>query len=202
MANFKTMIFDFGNVVAYFDHRVACQRLTDYCSLDAKKIYDLLFSADRLNDRFERGELNPEEFLQELRGSLEIASSVGDSELKQAWNDIFRPNRDVMDRLTDFKQECRLILASNTNPLHIDFVITHPKFQKALSCFDLSVLSYKVGHRKPDPRFFSKCIEMVGSDPAECLYLDDLPENVTAARAAGLQSFQYVKSLEDSIGGV
>jgi glucose-1-phosphatase len=199
MTNFKSMIFDFGNVVAYFDHHKACRQLADFSPMEATNIHDVLFASDRLNDRFERGELKPPEFLQELRGTLEIDPAIGDRELKQAWNDIFRPNPDVMERLVDFKQECRLILASNTNPLHVEHLCAHSAFQQSLACFDVKVLSYEVGHRKPDSRFYEQCVKAAECEPAECLFFDDMPENVRAARNVGMQACVYVKSLDDSI---
>ena len=196
------MIFDFGNVVAFFDHREACRKLSRMCTLGPNQIYEKIFAAGQLNDRFERGEVNSTEFLKELRGSLEIETSIGDQILKHAWNEIFRPNPDVMERLADFKLDCRLVLASNTNSFHMTYVTEHPDFHRALSIFDHKVLSYEIGQRKPDRAFYEHALKHIQCEPAECLFLDDMLENVEMGRAVGMQSCQYVKSLDESIGSL
>ena len=54
--------------------------------------------------------------------------------------------------------------------------------------FDTVVISSEVGMRKPEERIFRLAIERLGLQPAECVFIDDIQENVNAARAAGLVS--------------
>ena len=53
--------------------------------------------------------------------------------------------------------------------------------------FEFVVDSSHVGVRKPDPRIFALALEALGRpDPARCVFLDDHPANVAAARALGM----------------
>jgi epoxide hydrolase-like predicted phosphatase len=57
--------------------------------------------------------------------------------------------------------------------------------------FDAVVISAEVGMRKPEPRIFLLAAEVLGLEPAECVFIDDVTGNVTAARAAGLAAIHH-----------
>jgi putative hydrolase of the HAD superfamily len=54
------------------------------------------------------------------------------------------------------------------------------------SLFDAVVISAEVGMRKPEERIFLHAAGLLGLEPAECVFIDDLKVNVTAAEAAGM----------------
>lgn len=56
---------------------------------------------------------------------------------------------------------------------------------------------------KPDPAIFALAIERFGVDPAECLFVDDRPENVVAAEACGMVGhvFTDAAALEGVLAG-
>jgi putative hydrolase of the HAD superfamily len=54
--------------------------------------------------------------------------------------------------------------------------------------FDVVVDSSEVGIRKPDPRVYGLTCERLGVDPEAAVFLDDLPVNVAAARAVGMEA--------------
>ena len=81
------------------------------------------------------------------------------------------------------------MLGSNTNDLHADQF--RRQFAETLAHFDKLVLSYEVGHIKPSTAFYLACAEAAGADPGDCVFIDDLPENVEGARAAGLVGMLY-----------
>jgi glucose-1-phosphatase len=58
--------------------------------------------------------------------------------------------------------------------------------------FKVSLFSYEVGLRKPDPKIYLKMIEMMGTQPENALFIDDLAENINGAISVGLQSIQYI----------
>jgi len=51
--------------------------------------------------------------------------------------------------------------------------------------FDAVVISGEVGMRKPEPRIFHYTLEQVGLAAEECVFVDDLAENIHAAAALG-----------------
>lgn len=62
--------------------------------------------------------------------------------------------------------------------------------------FELVVDSAFVGLRKPDPEIYRLTCSRLGVEPAECLFLDDLEPNVTAARELGMAAVQFVDNAQ------
>jgi FMN phosphatase YigB (HAD superfamily) len=51
--------------------------------------------------------------------------------------------------------------------------------------FDAVVISGEVGMRKPEPRIFLHAARALNLQPDECIFIDDIQANVTAAEQAG-----------------
>lgn len=67
--------------------------------------------------------------------------------------------------------------------------------------FELVVDSAFVGVRKPDPEIYEITLERLGTPAAECLFIDDVDVNCTAARAVGMRSVQFVDN-EQAIAAI
>lgn len=71
---------------------------------------------------------------------------------------------------------------------------------------DVVVESSKVGVRKPEIRFYEIACELLGVEPAACVFLDDLGINLKPARAMGMTTIkvldggQALEDLEEVIG--
>jgi putative hydrolase of the HAD superfamily len=185
------LIFDFGNVVGYFDYLRACERFAGYLEMSGPAFRDLLVDRGfpRLLAAFESGRIAPDAFaasVMELSGiQLPYDAFV------RAWEDIFWPNESVA-RLVAFlkSKEYAIYLGSNTNLLHARFY--RRQFAETLDLFDGFILSYEVGHLKPAREFFDACVEAAGVPARSCVFIDDIDENVEGARQAGLTAIQYV----------
>jgi 2-haloacid dehalogenase len=60
-----------------------------------------------------------------------------------------------------------------------------------LGLFEDIVVSGAEKLAKPDPRIFDVLVARTGLPPGECVFVDDKPENVEAARAAGLDGVLF-----------
>jgi putative hydrolase of the HAD superfamily len=56
--------------------------------------------------------------------------------------------------------------------------------------FEHVVESSKLGLRKPDPRIYRHACDLLGVQPEECIYLDDLGINLKPARALGMRTIK------------
>ena len=63
-----------------------------------------------------------------------------------------------------------------------------------LELFDLIVESSKIGHRKPERRFYEIACEQLGVEPAQCVFLDDLGVNLKPARDMGMTTIKVTAS--------
>ena len=63
-----------------------------------------------------------------------------------------------------------------------------------MSLFEHVVESSKVGCRKPEGRFYEIACELVGVEPAECVFLDDLGINLKPAAAMGMTTIKVLSA--------
>ncbi len=63
--------------------------------------------------------------------------------------------------------------------------------------FDAFVSSCEVGMRKPDPGIFRLAFGIAQAEPNECLYFDDRPMLVAAAKKEGIHAYHH-KSFEET----
>ncbi len=62
--------------------------------------------------------------------------------------------------------------------------------------FDVVVISGDVGMRKPEPAIYEYTCSRLGLEPAECVFVDDLAHNVTAAVAVGMVGIHHTSYRE------
>ena len=188
--NRPALIFDFGNVVAFFDYTRAADALGRPLGIGGAELLAQLRAAgfaDRLRD-YESGRVDSRAF---AKGIAELAGlRAGYEEFAAAWADIFTLNEPVARLVAGLKAAgYTLVLGSNTNELQA--VKFREQFAEALAPFGRLVLSFEVGHVKPAREFYLACAEAAGAPPADCVFIDDLPENVEGARAAGLRALLF-----------
>jgi putative hydrolase of the HAD superfamily len=91
------------------------------------------------------------------------------------------------------KTRYAIYLLSNTNALHLarafdDLEKDHGVTDFDAQYFDTTYYSHLIGFRKPDPAAFRHVIEDSFLTPEYTLYIDDMPENIRAARKLGFQT--------------
>lgn len=57
--------------------------------------------------------------------------------------------------------------------------------------FDVVVISGEIGLRKPDPEIYHHTLDALGVRPEQTVFVDDLPQNVEAARELGLHGILH-----------
>jgi putative hydrolase of the HAD superfamily len=187
-------LFDFGNVIGFFDHGHACKALAALSEADLtpEEVRQLVFGGD-LELRYDRGEISTEAFLEELRRRLRLAAPR--QAIVRAWGDIFLRNERVCRLLPRLKNAgARLVLASNTNEIHFQYL--KDEYADVLRHFARLVLSFQVGAVKPEPRFFQAVLEAAAVPPQRCFYLDDRPDLIQAARGLGIPGRVYSPALD------
>jgi putative hydrolase of the HAD superfamily len=182
----STVVFDFGNVIAFFSHRRAAEQLAALGAASAEAIHPFLFGG-QLEADYDSGRIATADYLALLRREFGLAGS--DEQLARAYSDIFTPNDEVCALLPQLKGRYKLLLLSNTNDLHYRHFAR--QFADTLAHFDALVASHQVGLRKPHPDIYRHCERLAGCPAERCLFLDDLPANVAAARACGWQGVVY-----------
>jgi putative hydrolase of the HAD superfamily len=63
-------------------------------------------------------------------------------------------------------------------------------YSAVLSHFDVIVESSRLGVRKPSPEFYEHACDLLGIEPADAVFLDDLGVNLKPARAMGMTTIK------------
>jgi putative hydrolase of the HAD superfamily len=186
--NVRTIVFDFGNVLGFFSHRKVGEQLAAYGEVSLEAIVAYAFGG-KLEDDYEAGHVSTAVLMGMMRETFHLRCT--DEQFAAAFGDMFTPNPAVCELVPRLKPRYRLLLLSNTNELHARWF--RRQFASTLEWFDGLILSYEVGLRKPDPRIYQLCQQRAQCEPGECLFIDDLPTNVEAARGIGWQGIVYRK---------
>ena len=182
----KTIIFDLGNVIVPFDFKRAYARMEGLSPYPAAEIPLRLRGTD-LVQRFETGRVGAEEFVAELSQILELKTTY--EEFYEVFNCIFLPDALLPEALlAGLRERYRLLLLSNTNPIHYETIErTYP----LLRHFHDRVLSYQVGARKPSARIYEEALIRAECGAEECVFFDDVAAYVDGARAVGIDAVQF-----------
>jgi putative hydrolase of the HAD superfamily len=195
MQKIKTLIFDFGDVFINLDKEGAMQNALNLFQLES-------FDADMIetNIQFEIGKISSLEFIAFYKSKF---PKLSETEILDAWNFILR---DFPEYRLDFIQNLatsnayKLILLSNTNDLHIDFVKQNvPFFEDFKNCFDMFYLSQEIHLRKPNADIFDFVLRENRLISSECLFIDDTKDNTETADKLGFKTWNIDETKEDIV---
>lgn len=182
------VLFDIGNVLVRlrFERGIArLAALSGRCS--PQELRALMHSP--LKQANDRGDYDERTFLRELAAAVG-APGVDPRALVAAWVDIFDRWPEAEALLEDvLTAGHRVILMSNTDAIHMAHL---RRMVPLLERVDGAHLSYEARALKPDPAFFTGAIARFDLDPARCVFVDDLAENVAAAAGVGLPAVQHL----------
>ena len=187
----RTILFDFGNVIAFFDHRRATRRFAPETDLTEVEVFDAIYNT-ALEEEFEGGNICGEEFIHSACAVIGYKDTH--ARFRRDFVDIFTPNPEVCALIPKLKRNYRLVLASNTNELHAEHF--EEKFADTLKHFDALGYSFRAGSRKPHPGFYTYCQTLTKADPNECLFIDDIVMHVEAAQAFGWKAIHFTNVAE------
>lgn len=195
MSTIKTIIFDFGDVFINLDKAGAMKNALDLFELD-----ELSEDLIAINTLYEQGLLSTQEFIEFYTENFpELSKDI----ITDAWNFILK---DFPKERLQFLQELRekdkyqLILLSNTNELHIDWIKNHVSFYNDFkSCFDKFYLSHEINLRKPNKDIYEFVLNENNLKAEECLFIDDTQDNTDTASKLGIHIWNIDETNEDII---
>lgn len=182
-----TVISDLGRVVLWFDNNVFLRKLAARAGRPFEDVKAAVHGDLGLIRAFDGGAVTPAGFLQRVTSA--VGASLPYDDFYAIYNDIFTPNGPAIDVLGRVKRAgYRTLLLSNVDPERFAFI--RRRFPEVLF-FDGFVLSYELKLLKPDPAIYRAAARSAGSEPARCVFIDDMEENVEGAVAAGFAGILY-----------
>lgn len=184
----KAIIFDLGNVLVDFDHRIAARRISYFCDKTPEEIFNLFFDSP-VTTLFEEGKITCAEFFSKVKETLNL--NLNYETFVAIWNEIFfltAKNRAVFSLAHTLKQHYKIVLLSNINILHFEYL---KKYFPIFDIFDYVFTSFELGAVKPNPLVYHKVLKTLEALPGEILYTDDRKELVESAKALGIKSLHF-----------
>lgn len=189
----KTLIFDFGNVFINLDIEGAQKKAFNTFQVD-----ELSEEMIGYNSFYEQGLISTEEFLNFYTDNF---PNLSNEELVNVWNSILK---DFPEHRLNFLKELKsnsdykLILLSNTNEIHINWIKEHISFYEDFkNCFDAFYLSYEVNLVKPNHDIFKFVLNEQKLIAEECLFIDDNADNIASANSLKLNTWHIKPYTED-----
>jgi len=194
-----TIVFDFGNVIGFFDHWQAIRQLARLTEVSPELIRDRLFTTE-LEDIYESGRIRTPELLAHARELCQLRGS--DADIERAFADMFWPNEDVCRLVPTLRPRYRLFVLSNTNDMHSRWFCG--QFAGTLAHFDGLFFSHEIGVRKPHTGIYDHALRRMECRSSECVFIDDLPANIAAARECGWHGIVYtdIRSLRSELSAL
>ncbi|MEZ5653891.1 MAG: HAD family phosphatase [Burkholderiaceae bacterium] len=184
MRNPEALLFDLGGVLVDIDFGQALRSWAAHSSLSLDEL-QRRFRFDAAYERHERGEIDGREYFMHLAESLELSGPI--ERIEAGWNAIFSGEFVATRRLVQrVRGRLPCFVFSNTNASHMS--TWSRLYPEMVDSFDQIFVSHRLGLRKPDPLAFLEVCRLAGIRPDAMLFFDDLPANVRAAQAVGLQA--------------
>ena len=184
------IILDMGNVLLEWDKDKILQGVSD-----TKKDYlmlDKTIFQSGLWERLDFGTMAREELV------LKVVSMIGSTYQKKVeeviWNwpsyiDIYTEVFPVLSELK--KKGHRIFVLSNTSKVFYDLL--EEQLSPIKELLDGFVLSCDIKAIKPDLAIFKEILDKYQLDPTNCVFLDDIEDNTSAAEKLGIKAYQVKK---------
>lgn len=181
-------IFDIGNVLLFFDRSRQMSQVASVTGLPESEIIEY-YNQLGMMDNLETGRMTAERMIEDLRWISD--KEFSDTDFKAAFNDIFIENKSMIDMMSSLKKKGkRILILSNTNSLHVEYMRTHYSF---LDHADEVILSFQVKAMKPELKIFEEALRLSECAAERCVYMDDISEYASQASKLGINGIHYTE---------
>lgn len=185
---FTTIIFDFDGVLSAYDRADRLADISRITSLDSSTILDRIWGSG-FEDAADGGKYADDlAYLNAFNDHLGYQLSRDDwiasrAAAMQHWPDM----HDLAVRLCE---HYKLAMLTNNGPLtKTAFDRLAPETAKLFG--DKAFFSCDFGTKKPDGKIFEQVASLLGSDPAECIFIDDKQRHCDGASEVGMTGIRF-----------
>ena len=181
-------LFDLGNTLIKLAYERVLENIRKDASITRDDLVDVLERPGGYRD-LEMGAVGFGEFYDFICTHTGYRESQ--RRFREVWTDFFDGTIPGVEALLErVRDRYRVAFLSNSNEVHAEVI---PKqFSTLFRKEDRFIFSHRFKVAKPDPEIFRRALEIVGALPQHVVFVDDLVENVIAARSVGLQAFQFI----------
>jgi putative hydrolase of the HAD superfamily len=184
-------LFDLGNTVIKLAYERVLENICRDATMKRDALVELLEKPGGYRD-LESGAVTFPDFYDFIADKAGYRGSL--REFQSIWADFFDgPMPGIEDLLDRVRERYRVAFLSNSNEVHAEVIPR--KYAALFRKDDRFVFSHRFRCAKPDPDIFRRALEVIGALPQHTVFVDDMVENVIAARAVGMKAYQYRDAL-------
>jgi FMN phosphatase YigB (HAD superfamily) len=184
-------LFDLGNTLIKLAYERVLENICRDASVQRDELIEILEEPGGYRD-MERGAVTFLDFYELVVDKSGYRGSARD--FHTIWSDFFDgPILGVEGLLERIRARYRVGFLSNSNEVHAEEI--PKKFAALFQKDDRFIFSHRFKVAKPDPEIFRRALEVLGAQAPQVVFIDDLIENVTAARSIGMQAFQFIDTV-------
>jgi putative hydrolase of the HAD superfamily len=179
----SAIIFDYGNVLSQSQPLADVQAMADILNLPLPQFTELYW---RFRVPYDAGSLGPADYWRTLSAGLTMDQISALIEVdSRSWS---HPAPLVPEWARDLRAAgLKTAILSNMPATVRDHVLRCSWLPE----FDSRTFSCDVGVCKPQPGIYNDCLQQLGVEPADALFLDDREANVAAAETLGLHAILF-----------
>jgi putative hydrolase of the HAD superfamily len=183
---YRGLVFDFGGVITNMRWDVA-RRLEEEHGLERNTLLRTLYDNDEWR-AVEVGRGDIDGWRERAHGRLEEAAGRTLPPLHQRWRESWGLIEENLALIRALRPPYRIAILSNAD------LTLEDRMRDGLGIhdlFDTVISSAVVGMAKPDPRVYRLAAERLGLPAEQCVFIDDLDRNVSAAREVGMAAVHF-----------
>lgn len=188
MSTIKAIIFDFGGVIAHFQNPDKVNKMSDAFNVTQEEFEPVYF---KHRPPYDRGDTTLEEYWHAIGQDFGIPVDKAFAQ-KMYELDFDRWTR-FDEKMLSFIKEAHnrmekiAILSNMPDQFWHDFLANYDWANK----FDEVIISGILNISKPEEEIYRRCVEKLGFQPSECLFIDDTEVNIKAAEDFGIKGYHY-----------
>jgi putative hydrolase of the HAD superfamily len=194
----RAVILDFGEVLCHLPSAENIERLALLFQMDPRTFLPIYLGT---RAPYDRGDLLPSEYWQKFAEQAGVkVTGEAIEQARQLDLELWSHINDAMVLWVQHLHAAGFKTAILSN-MPTDMA-THVRNNFAwISHFDQHIFSGEVRSVKPEPAIYQHCIDALGVQPSEALFIDDRDVNLEQARAAGIRGirFQSVEQLRKDL---
>ena len=187
---YKNIIFDFGNVIGKFDGKYIMQQFCgseEDCSLLCSVIYKKWGELDK-------GTVDYDEYIEECLTALPERLADPTRAFFKDWPRYITPKEETLRFIDELvERNVPVYLLSNAPTYFAEWARQYEVLKK----FSGVVFSAPLKTAKPDPAIYQYLFRTYSLKPEECIFIDDLEQNIEAGKSLGMDGIIFTGDIEE-----